>query len=1239
MRSEIFITKEKNTRMLKRKRYSRLFNITWLMVLLTIFTWQCKKDDFKGETVGVCPEVIATDPANNATNVVTGKIITVTFNETMNPQTLNTTTFTIKQGVALKGGTANISGVVTCAGAIATFTPSAELLQSTTYTGTIAKGVKDPAGNALPENYVWSFTTGNNPDVTRPTVIATDPANGATDVALNKTITATFSEAMDPLTINTSTFVLKHGTESILGVITYSGVTAVFNPTAELLPGTVYTGTITTGSKDLAGNSLLTDYIWSFTSGVGVDDTRPTVIATDPTNGATDVALNKTITATFSEAMDPSTINGLTFVLKQGANNVAGAVTYSGVTAAFKPSVDLLPNTAYTGTITTGSKDLAGNSLLTDYIWSFTTGVGVDDIRPTVISTDPADGATDVVLSKTITATFSESMEPSTINAVTFVLKHGTTSVTGAITYSGVTAVFNPTAELLPSTTYTGTITTGSTDLAGNSLLTDYIWSFTTGIAIDDIRPTVISTDPANGATDVVLGKTITATFSELMDPLTISSLTFILKHGNTSVTGVVTYSDVTASFNPTADLLPSTTYTGTITTGSKDLAGNSLLTDYNWSFTTGVGVDDVRPTVISTDPANGATDVALSKMITATFSEPMDPLSVNISTFILKNGTIIVPGSVTYSGVTGVFIPSGPLLAATTYTGTITTDAKDLAGNTIATDYVWSFTTSGVLDNIRPTIILTDPVNGASGVALSKIIRATFSEIMNPETINTTTYLLKRGETSVPGNVTYSGVIGVFTPLSDLLPNSTYTVIVTKGVTDLANNHMLLDYSWCFTTGTAIDLTRPTVISTDPANGTPDVVLTKIISATFNEVMNPTTINSSTFVLKQGTTTISGSVSYASTTAVFTPSENLVLDKTYTATIKSAVEDIAGNTMQSDYTWTFSTSNSVRPTVTSTNPVNGAIDVPLDQVVHASFSEPMDISTIGSLTFLLKLGSTNVAGTVSMVGNTAYFTPSSPLLSNKTYTATITTVARNLAGIAIASDYIWTFETVATAGPLSVNLDCAAGFAILAGATVTNTGNTIVDGDIGLSPGSAMTGFPPGIIVNGVIHINDTQANGAKLCLTAAYNDAAGRTSDVIVVSDGELGGKTLVPGLYKSAPGSFGITNSDLTLDAQGDVNAVWIFQMPSSTLTVGNGRQVILAGGAQAKNIFWQVGTSATIGTTAIMEGTIMADQSITLMTGATLNGRALARIAAVTLDSNMVNKPAGLKSKRIINKTKN
>jgi hypothetical protein len=203
--------------------------------------------------------------------------------------------------------------------------------------------------------------------------------------------------------------------------------------------------------------------------------------------------------------------------------------------------------------------------------------------------------------------------------------------------------------------------------------------------------------------------------------------------------------------------------------------------------------------------------------------------------------------------------------------------------------------------------------------------------------------------------------------------------------------------------------------------------------------------------------------------------------------------------------------------------------------------------------------------------------------------------------------------------GQAKVSLAGASNLAVLAGSAVTNTGATNITGDLGLSPGTSVGGFPPGILV-GTLHINDVIATQAKLDLTAAYNDAAGRTSTDIVTLSGNIGGLTLTPGLYKSTS-SLAISSGDLTFDAKGNANAVFIIQI-ASTLTTTSGRKVFLSGGASASNIFWQVGSSATFGTTSVFKGTVMAMQSITFNTGAKLDGRALARTGAVIMAGNTI-----------------
>ena len=209
---------------------------------------------------------------------------------------------------------------------------------------------------------------------------------------------------------------------------------------------------------------------------------------------------------------------------------------------------------------------------------------------------------------------------------------------------------------------------------------------------------------------------------------------------------------------------------------------------------------------------------------------------------------------------------------------------------------------------------------------------------------------------------------------------------------------------------------------------------------------------------------------------------------------------------------------------------------------------------------------------------------------------------------------------SLTSANQLPVDLGSAGTFAVLAGSTVTNTGPSTINGDLGVWPGTSFVPGAPAAAVNGTIHAADTAAQQAQASLAIAYNDAAGRTVGVVGVA-GDLSGQTLAPGLYKSAS-TIAITG-DLTLDAQGNPNAVFIFQV-GSALTVAGGGRVVLIGGARAANVFWQVGSSATMGTYSAFKGTVMAYASITIATGATLDGRALAQNAAVTLDSNAVTK---------------
>ncbi len=311
-----------------------------------------------------------------------------------------------------------------------------------------------------------------------------------------------------------------------------------------------------------------------------------------------------------------------------------------------------------------------------------------------------------------------------------------------------------------------------------------------------------------------------------------------------------------------------------------------------------------------------------------------------------------------------------------------------------------------------------------------------------------------------------------------------------------------------------------------------------------------------------------------------------------------------------------------VSPTVILTSPANGAIKGSVGKKPTATFDQGMDPSTLTALTFTLAQGTTPIFGTVTLdaAGSTATFTPAGPLGLSLLYTATITTGAMGAGHTPLAADYVWTFSTGACS-QAAVALGSAASFAVLASSTVTNTGLTTISGDLGLSPGSSVTGAPT---VNGTQHVDDPTAVKAVADLTTAYDDAAARTLCATTVA-GDLGGQTLTPGLYHSLS-SLAISSGDLTLDAQGDSDAVFLFQTATS-LTTAATCKVLLTHGARAANVYWQIGTAPSFAAMSVFEGTILAHDAISLGAGATLNqGRALSVTAAVNLDTNTIVKPA-------------
>jgi len=389
-------------------------------------------------------------------------------------------------------------------------------------------------------------------------------------------------------------------------------------------------------------------------------------------------------------------------------------------------------------------------------------------------------------------------------------------------------------------------------------------------------------------------------------------------------------------------------------------------------------------------------------------------------------------------------------------------------------------------------------------------------------------------------------------------------------------------------------------------------------VAVLFSKPMDPSSINSNSFVV----TGVSGTVSYDATNkiAAFKPLGELAPNTMFSAVITVAARDMSGTPLAAPFDFSFTTratKDTSPPDIVVINVAADATCVPVAQKIMVTFDEQMDSLTLNPTTFFIE----GVAGTVSydVVSETATFTPSVSLAANTVFTITVTTGAKDMGGVPLATPFNLTFTTGPCQGggvPPVALCPLIGNFSVLAGSTVTNTGSTVVSGDVGISPGTAVTGFPPGL-VRGAIHSADGAAAQAQISLTAGYVDAAGRGGGTAVA--GDLVGQTLTAGVYTST--SSLAVSGNVTLDAQGNPNAVFIFQI-SSTLTTASGSHIVLANGAKACNVFWQVGSSATLGTNSVFKGNILALTSITITTGVNLEGRALARNGAVTLDADVI-----------------
>ena len=584
----------------------------------------------------------------------------------------------------------------------------------------------------------------------------------------------------------------------------------------------------------------------------------------------------------------------------------------------------------------------------------------------------------------------------------------------------------------------------------------------------------------------------------------------------------------------------------------------------------------------------------------------------------------------------------------------------------------------------ISPTVLATTPVASTppvTGVATNSRVTATFSKPMAAASLTNTSFTVAcPGGTPVAGGVTYDAAtrVATFTPTATLAPSTTCVATISTAATDTGGFALAANFVWSFATAALADNTRPTVVLTVPSAAATGVATNTRITATFSEDMIAATISGASFTLTNNAlaTPVVGTVTYAAAarTATFTPTAATLPSNTaFTATVTTAATDLASNALSGNtavlpnagnHVWTFTTAaltDTTPPTVVIVSPVTGGTGICLTKIVSASFSEAMDAATINATSFLVTDGGVAVAGSVSYDAalQLASFVPTSAagFAPSRTFTATILSGAggvKDLAGNPLTANRVWTFTTGTTPCTAGVNLGTAAAFGSFGGsAGITNQGiNTVVGGNIGTTAACTLiTGFHDAVNVYTQTPLNVGGVNGNVYCAppapgtattmsiaTQALADAQTAYNALVALppgSDpgaGQLGGLVLAPGVYTATGGSFAVTTGNLTLDAQGDANATWVFQTATS-LTVGlpaTPRTVTVINGGQARNVFWKVGSAARIEDRSTMVGTIIAPAGVTISTaGQTaqtmLTGRAIGLVASVTMVNTTVVTP--------------
>jgi methionine-rich copper-binding protein CopC len=950
-------------------------------------------------TVDAPPSVTSTTPTNGATNQAVNTDISVTFSEAVN------VTGNWFQIACTSSGTRNVADTVVTGGPTTfTINPNVDFGQNETCTVTVfAAQVSDQDSNDPPDNmtsdFVFSFTSAD----AAPNVASTTPTNGATQQLTNTNIDVTFSEAVN-VTGNWFQIVCtSSGTRNVADTVVTGGPSGfTINPNTDFAAGetctvTVFAAQVTDQDSDDPPDNMTANYVFNFTT-----EAAPTVNATTPTNGATQVANNSNITLTFSE---PVNVTGNWFQIvgsTSGTRNVADTVVTGGPTTfTINPNVDFangesITVTVFAAQVTDQDPNDPPDNMASNFAFSFTI-----DQAPSVTATTPTNGATTQSASTNLTITFSE---PVNVTGNWFQIvctTSGTRNVADTVVTGGPTTfTINPNADFTAGESCTVTVFAAqvSDQDSGDppdNMAANFVFSFQT----TDAAPTVTATTPTNGAVNQASNTNIDITFSE---PVNVTGNWFQIvctSSGTRNVADtVVTGGPTTFTINPNTDFTQGETCTATVfaaqvTDQDSNDPPDNMVANFVFSFSM-----DAAPSVTATTPTNAATQQTNNTNISVTFSEPVNVTGNWFQVVGASSGTrnvadtVVTGGPTTFTINPNVDFANGELVTVTIFAAQVSDQDSNDPPDNMTSNFVFSFT----IDQ-APSVTATTPTNGAINVALNSNLSVTFSEPVNVtgnwfQIVCPTTGTRNVADTVVTGGPTTFTI----NPNADFTFNETCSVTVFAGqVTDQDSadppDNMAANFVFSFTTVDA----APTVTATTPTNGATNQATNTNIDVTFSEPVNVTGNWFQVVCTTSGTRNVADTVvTGGPTTFTINPNTDFTQAETCTVTIVAAqVTDQDTNdppdNMASNFVFSFSMD--AAPSVTATTPTNAATQVANNSNVTITFSEPVNVTGNWFQIVGATSGTRNVADTVVTGGPTTFtINPNSDFTNGELVTVTV---------------------------------------------------------------------------------------------------------------------------------------------------------------------------------------------------------------------------------------------------------